>query len=90
MFKVAEVAEKLNVSVSTVYLLIERKLLGHHCVGTRKGIRVSAEHLAEYLEACKRGRRPEPNDLRHNPQTFTHLDGDRLSKAWRRQGVRVE
>jgi excisionase family DNA binding protein len=55
MLKVAQVAERLNGSVSTVYNLVESGKLGHHRC---PGIRVGEEQLAAFLEGTKKEREP--------------------------------
>jgi len=57
MLKVAAVANRLNLSVSKVYELIDRGRLGHHRMDG--AIRVSDEQLRAYLEETKQG----PGDL---------------------------
>jgi excisionase family DNA binding protein len=47
MYKVHQVAERLNCSISTVYQLIESGRLEHHRC---PGIRISDEQLHDYLE----------------------------------------
>lgn len=51
LFKVPEVAQRLNCSVSTVYNLIESGQLPHHRC---PGVRVSEELITEYLNSTKR------------------------------------
>ena len=47
---VREVAERLRVSQSSVYLLVENGRLAHHRIGARRGaIRISEGDLAAYL-----------------------------------------
>lgn len=53
MFRVSQVAERLNCSESTVRSLIARGLLEYHRC---PGIRVSEEQIAEFLEETKRER----------------------------------
>ena len=51
---VREVATRLRVSASSVYLLVENGRLSHHRIGARRGaIRVSEEDLAAYLARCR-------------------------------------
>ncbi len=61
---VREVASRLRISASSVYLLVESGRLPHHRLGTRRGaIRVSEEDLAAYLADCRESRaeeRPAP------------------------------
>jgi excisionase family DNA binding protein len=56
MLTIRQIAERLNCSISTVYLLIESGRLTHYRC---PGIRVSEEQLAEYLDSTKRGPRHE-------------------------------
>ena len=59
MLRVKQVAERLNLSESKIYELLERGELPHHRFGG--AIRVSEEQIAEYLERTKRERQePEP------------------------------
>ena len=50
LFKVQEVAQRLNCSVSTVYSLIESGRLPHHRC---PGVRVSEEQITAYLNNTK-------------------------------------
>lgn len=50
MFTVAEVAKKLRVSAGLIYRLVERKEMQSYKIGG--AIRVSEDHLREYLEGC--------------------------------------
>jgi len=52
MLRVKQVAERLNLSESKVYELIDRGRLGHHRMDG--AIRVSEEQIAEYLEQTRR------------------------------------
>ncbi len=70
MLKVAQVAERLNCSVSTVYSLIESGRLGHHRC---PGIRVSDGQLAAYIESTKKGRVPEPPKARATRPRLKHI-----------------
>ena len=51
LFKVQEVAQRLNCSTSTVYHLIESRQLPHHRC---PGVRVSEEQITAYLNNTKR------------------------------------
>jgi len=53
MLKVSQVANRLNLSISKTYELIETGELGHHRLGG--AIRVSEAQLQDYLEATKKG-----------------------------------
>ena len=89
--RVSEVADRLNLSLSTVYQLIESGRLPSHCLGLRKGIRVAESDLHTYVERCRSARRQAPAPApAKNGSPFKHLDAERLLDAWRRQGVRAD
>lgn len=51
---VRETADRLRISASSVYLLVESGRLGHHRIGARRGaIRISEADLAAYLAGCR-------------------------------------
>ena len=51
---VREAADRLRISPSSVYLLIEQGRLAHHRVGARRGaIRINETDLTAYLAACR-------------------------------------
>lgn len=90
LLRVNEVAQRLNLSLSTVYQLVESGRLTSHCVGMRKGIRVAESDLLAYVEQCRSARRQRPAPApKKNGSPFKHLDAERLLDAWRRQGVRA-
>jgi excisionase family DNA binding protein len=66
MLRAKQVAERLQLSLSKVYALVETGKLGHHRMDG--AIRFSEEQVAEYLDATKRerlGERPfEPTRSR--------------------------
>ncbi|TWT96127.1 Helix-turn-helix domain protein [Botrimarina colliarenosi] len=54
LLTVAMVAERLRVSRTTVYQLVESGKLGAHRIGGGRGaIRVSEDELAAYLQRCR-------------------------------------
>ena len=54
MLKPAELAERLKVSLSTIYGLIESGKIACHRIGRGRGaVRVSEPDLAAYLESCR-------------------------------------
>ena len=63
MLKVADVAERLNCSIATVYQLVESKRLPHYRC---PGIRVSEEQLNEFLEATRLGQKVSPQPTRQS------------------------
>lgn len=57
MLTVSEVADRLRVSPSTVYSLVESGVLECHRIGLGRGtIRVSEEQLQQFLQQSKVGR----------------------------------
>ena len=72
MLKVSQVADRLNLSTSKVYELVEQGKLAHHRIGG--AIRVSEEQLVEFLEETKRERRePEPRKSQPRHPQLRHL-----------------
>ena len=56
MFKVPEVAQRLNCGISTVYALLDSGKLGCHRIGRGRGtVRVSEEDLQAFLANCHSG-----------------------------------
>lgn len=89
MFKLTEVAARLNCSLANVYALKDAGLLV--CVATGangKGLRVEEEELERFLRERRErpGRTVRESPRRNAPRAFKHLDGDRLLAAWRRRG----
>ena len=70
LWKVPQVAERLNCSPSTVYCLIESGELEHHRC---PGIRVSETQLLAYLERTKQGRSPEPKRPKATRPRLKHI-----------------
>ena len=69
LLTVQQVAERLQVSPSCVYQLIESARLPHHRSGNRRGtIRVSEDDLAAFLHTCRQDsqdqKQPEPRPRR--------------------------
>jgi excisionase family DNA binding protein len=89
LLRVADVAKRLNCSASTVYALIESGRLAHHRC---PGVRVSEEQLENFLQSSKREQhRHVRQPSKTVPVSFApakHLDGERISEAWKSQGVR--
>ena len=53
---IRQVAERLNVSASTVYRLVSSGKLSCHRIGVGHGaVRVSEAERAAYLESCRQG-----------------------------------
>ncbi len=56
MLTVREAADRLRISVSLVYQLVESRRLAHYRVGTGRGcIRIAEESIDEYLAQCLQG-----------------------------------
>lgn len=70
MLKIAQVAARLNCSVSTVYTLIEEQRLEHYRC---PGIRVSEDQLIKYLESVKRGGRARRSDAPRRRTKLKHI-----------------
>lgn len=64
MLTVKQVAERLRISLSSAYQLIESLKISYHRIGG--AIRVSEEQLKEYLEDTKR-EREEPSPVKGKP-----------------------
>ena len=72
MLRVKQVADRLNLSESKIYEMVERGELPHHRFGG--AIRVSEEQIAEYLEETKRERRePEPRKSQPRRPQLRHV-----------------
>ena len=62
LLTVAVVAERLSVSPSLVYQMIESGKLAHHRIGTGRGtIRVSESDLESYLATCHQDLQAKPS-----------------------------
>ncbi|WP_437207147.1 helix-turn-helix domain-containing protein [Planctomicrobium sp. SH664] len=71
LWRVSQVARRLNCSVSTVYSLIESGRLEHHRC---PGIRISEEQILAYLEQTKQGRTPrKTKQARINGPRLRHI-----------------
>ena len=72
MLKPTDLAERLNVSLSTIYGLIESGKIACHRIGLGRGaVRVSEHDLTAYLESCRHevqaapARKPHRSRLKH-------------------------
>ncbi len=72
MLRVKQVAERLNLSQSKIYEMVESGELPHHRFGG--AIRVSEDQIAEYLEETKQERRePEPRKSQPRRPQLRHV-----------------
>lgn len=72
MLNVKDVADRLALSPSKVYRLIENREIAHHRIGG--AIRVTEEQIAEYLAETKRERQAiTPSVVRPHPLKLKHL-----------------
>ena len=72
MFSVKDVADRLSLSPSKVYRLIEERELSHHKIGG--AIRISEEQLSEFLQKTTRERRTDaPPSVRPHPYKLKHI-----------------
>ena len=74
MLTVSQVANRLNVSRSTIYNAIESGLLPHHRIGLGRGaIRISEEQLESFLESTKveetSSTSAKPRDIQYRGKT---------------------
>lgn len=75
MLTVKQVAERLQVSASTVYALCEKGEVPHRRIGLGRGrIRIAESDLQEYLDRKKVGGRKEAPAPRPKPVKLTHLE----------------
>ena len=66
MLTVSQVAERLNVSQSIVYSLVDKGLIVCHRIGLGRGaIRISEEDLARYLKSCRDANSSSGPKLKH-------------------------
>ena len=74
MFTVKEIAQRLRVSATCVYQLIERGKIACHRIGTGRGtIRISEEDLTAFLTSCREVSEELPKQLERTKQTLRHL-----------------
>jgi excisionase family DNA binding protein len=72
LLKVAQVAERLSLSESKVYQLVEEGRIAHHRLGG--AIRFSEEQVDAYLEATKREpREPGPKTPARRISRLKHI-----------------
>jgi excisionase family DNA binding protein len=68
MLTVHEAAQRLGISISTLYDLVRQRRLGHHRVGVGRGrIMFQEQDLAAYLNATKVEAEALPQEFK-----FTH------------------
>ena len=74
LLTVKEVAERLRVSRTCVYQLVERGKLVCHRIGLGRGaIRVSIEDLAAFVERCRDSRSTERETSPRPAKRLKHL-----------------
>ena len=66
LLKVRDLVERLSLSKSMVYELIETRQIGHHKIGG--AIRVSEEQLAEFLDQTRHERAASERSTRRLPR----------------------
>jgi len=60
---IGQAAERLNISRRTVYDLCRSGKLPHYRIGIGRGtIRIAADDIAAFLEACRVGQKQTPGD----------------------------
>lgn len=66
MLTVKDVADRLNVSQSIVYALVDAGQIVCHRIGLGRGsIRITEEDLARYLKSCRDATSSSGSKLRH-------------------------
>jgi len=85
-----QAAERLSVAYGTIRnAILAGRLAAYKIMGT---YRIRHEDLDAYVGSCRVERGPQAGlppaaRVKAGGAAFTHLDGDRLLDAWRRQGV---
>ncbi len=92
LLTIKQVADRLQLSVSSVYDLCARRKLAHVRLGVGRGaIRIDEQALDDFIKQAtvqpEEPVAPQPAMKKTRVTGFTNLDGDRLLAAWRRQGV---
>ena len=73
LLTVSDAAERLSVSVSCVYQLVEKGKLPHHRIGLGRGaIRFSDDDIDGFLMACRYGGEA-PSPLPSRPRHLRHI-----------------
>jgi len=89
LLNVKQVADMLNVSLSTVYDLAATKKISCHRIGSRgRGtLRFTEEHVAAYLASTLTATEVTPSGAASARPAgpFSELDPDRLARAWRKR-----
>ena len=71
LMSIRELSEQTGVSRSKLYELVERGDLPHFRIGG--AIKISDQQIEEYLESCRRGRRPREWAEKTNPIKLKHF-----------------
>jgi excisionase family DNA binding protein len=71
LMSIRELSEQTGISRSKLYELIEGGDMPHYRIGG--SIRISDAQIEEYLESCRRGRRPERWPEKTNPVKLKHF-----------------
>jgi excisionase family DNA binding protein len=88
---VSQVATILNVSYSSVLGSIHNGSLPAYKFGPHGGTyRVRLSDLCSYIAMSRTKQSPSQPKTRKTGTTFKKLDGERLLRAWREQGVSAE
>ena len=85
LLTVKEVCQQLSVSPACVYALVKAGELPSVRIGTGRGtIRVVEEDVKSFVERARQGvAEAKPVDERAGtPSGFSHLDSDKLARAW--------
>ncbi len=83
MLTVKQSAQKLGVSLSKMYNIIDTQRIAYYRIGGK--IMLLEEDLDAYLKSCRveaGGKAPT-----RTPAVYKHLNAARLAKAWQKRGV---
>lgn len=72
LLSVKQAAERLSVSVASVYAMCAAKEIGHHR-GKRIGIKISEDQIAEYLNTTRQERGATERQTRRHPRPSSRL-----------------
>lgn len=88
---VKEAAAILHVSYGSVLAAIHAGSLVAYSFGSHGGTyRVRRGDLQDYIAASRTKQRTSRPKTRRTASTFQKLDGERLLRAWRKQGISVD
>lgn len=83
MLKVKDAAQRISVSIGTIYALCQSGQLAHSRIGIGRGtIRINEQDLAAYLDRTKAEDLPAHSNREAVGKQFSELDAEKLRQAW--------